>query len=126
MKTNRYTKCILCEGDTLQEAVDKFNAEMKSHAAFKTRFERAGEAFLIYVDVEELAPETIAEAKHLEGCDRYCTECSECVREKNRFGNIDARKIFGYCARQNMRKIRIDQTVCDDYFINDLEMRKEG
>ena len=45
MKENKYTQCILCEGDTFLEAVDKFNKVMRENAAFSPTFERAGEAF---------------------------------------------------------------------------------
>lgn len=126
MKEHKYTQCILCEGNTFQDAVNKFNTEMKRHAHLRPTFERAGETFLIYVTVVELAPETLVEAKHLDGCRHYCEDCASCVREKNRHGVIDARKKYGFCAEQDMKKIRIDQIVCDEFYTADLEMRKEG
>lgn len=126
MKEHKYTQCVLCEGNTFQEAVEKFNFEMKRHAPFRPTFERAGETFLIYYTVVDLAPETLVEAKCLDGFTNYCEECTECVREKNRSGNIDARKKYGYCSRNGMQKIRIDQIVCDEFYTEDLEMRKEG
>ena len=46
MKENKYMQCILCEGETFQEAVDKFNYEMMRNAAYNPTFERAGEKFL--------------------------------------------------------------------------------
>ena len=63
MKTSKYTQCILCEGDTFQGAVDRFNEEMKRLAQLNPTYERAGDKFLIYVNLYEDIPETIAEAK---------------------------------------------------------------
>jgi hypothetical protein len=42
-----------------------------------------------------------------------------------RFGEIDARKKYGYCDLNGMVKIRIDQIVCDDFYTEGLQ-RKEG
>ena len=91
MKEQKYIQCILCEGDTFQEAVDKFNYEMLRLKPFNPWFERAGEAFLIYIKMVDLAPETIAEAKHVEGCVHTCKECDYCKREMNRYGVADKR-----------------------------------
>ena len=125
MKEHKYTQCILCEGATFQEAVDKFNREMQKHADFNPTYERAGESFLIYIKLTKFEPETVTETKHLEGCVNHCRECSHCVREKTRFGEIDARKKYGYCDLNGMIKIRIDQIVCDEFYTENLE-RKEG
>lgn len=129
MKENKYTQCILCEGETFQEAVDKFNSEMQRYSSFNPTFERAGEAFLIYVKLTALAPETVVEAKHLEGCAHSCEDCKFCERIRNRNGETDRRKKFAYCMRdgeQFKRKVRVDQIVCDEFYTDNLELRKEG
>lgn len=125
MKEHKYTQCILCEGATFQEAVDKFNREMQKYADFNPTYERAGEAFLIYIRLVKFEPETVVEAKHLEGCTNYCRDCVHCVRETTRFGEIDSRKKCGYCSLNGMIRIRIDQIVCDEFYTENLE-RKEG
>lgn len=126
MKENKYMRCILCEGETFQEAVDKFNYEMMRNAAYNPTFERAGEKFLIYIKVTEFQPETIVEAKHLEGCDHICAECRHCERMLNRKGSIDKRMKVGYCIKGGKRrKIRTDSTVCDTFYLEHQDNRKE-
>ena len=126
MKENKYMQCILCEGETFQEAVDKFNYEMMKNAAYSPTFERAGEKFLIYIKVTEFQPETIVEAKHLEGCDHICAECRHCERMLNRKGSIDKRMKVGYCTKDGKRrKIRTDSTVCDTFYLEHQDERKE-
>ena len=127
MREEKYVQCILCEGSTFQEAVDKFNFEMKRHKPFNPTFERAGEAFLIYIKVRDLAPETIAEAKALEGCRHICKECDHCEREMNRFGVADKRKKYGFCTKNNVRKkIKLNQPVCDAFYLEQQDQRKEA
>ena len=127
MKEQKYIQCILCEGDTFQEAVDKFNREMQRHKPFNPWFERAGEAFLIYIKVTEHAPETIAEAKTIEGCVHTCRECDYCQREMNRYGVADKRKKYGYCTRAKERKkVSLDEVVCDIFYIEHQDERKEA
>lgn len=128
MKETKYVQCILCEGDTFQEAVDKFNFEMKRNAIFSPTFERAEDKFLIYIKVYDLAPETIAEAKQLEGCKHRCKDCCWCERDLNRFGVVDKRKKTAMCiAGDTPKKIRIDASVCDIFYLEHQdEERKEG
>ena len=127
MKEQKYVQCILCEGSTFQEAVDKFNYEMQRLKPFNPTFERAGEAFLIYIKMVDLAPETIAEAKHIEGCGHTCRECDYCKREMNRYGVADKRKKYGYCTRAGSRiKVSLDGAVCDIFYIEHQDERKEA
>lgn len=124
MKENKYTQCILCEGDTFQEAVDKFNEAMRENAAFSPTFERAGEAFLVYIKVVERAPETIVEAKQLEGCRHHCEDCSHCKRERNRFGEVDKRKKKAYCDLHE-RRTMTSMVVCDSFYLEHQDERGE-
>lgn len=126
MRENKYTQCILCEGSTFQEAVDEFNYQMMKNAAYNPTFERAGEKFLIYIKVTEFQPETIVEAKHLEGCNHICAECSHCERMLNRKGSIDKRTKVGYCIKNGTRrKIRTDSEACDTFYLEHQDNRKE-
>lgn len=128
MKENKYVQCILCEGETFQDAVDKFNFEMRRLSSFNPTYERAGGRFLIYINVRDFAPETIAEAKQLAGCKHKCSECVHCERDMNRFGVVDKRKKTATCmVGYEPRKIRIDSSVCDVFYLEHQdEMRKEG
>lgn len=124
MKENKYTQCILCEGETFQAAVDKFNEVMRIHAAFNPTFERAGEKFLVYFKVTERTPETIVEAKQLEGCSHHCEDCSHCIRDLNRFGEVDKRKKKAWCELKN-NKTMTSMEVCDTFYLEHQDERKE-
>ena len=125
MKSSKYVQCILCEGDTFQGAVDRFNEEMKRLAQLNPTYERAGDKFLIYVDLYEEIPETIAEAKHLEGCRHTCKDCEYCERELNRFGTVDKRRKKAMCAATGSATW-IDSEVCDTFYLEHMDERKEA
>lgn len=126
MREKKYTQCVPCIGTTLQESVQIFNTEMKRLAGMTTSYERVGDSFLIYVKLTELAPETLVEAKQMQGCDHVCKDCHYCERDRNRFGEVDARKKYGYCIQgTTRRKIRIDQTVCDTFYLEHQDKGKE-
>lgn len=126
MKEKKYTQCILCEGATFQESVDKFNRVMRENSAFFPTYERVGESFLVFIKVTEHVPETVVEAKWLEGCRHYCSECEHCHRDLNRFGEIDKRKKTGTChANGVIKKIRIDSIVCDTFYEEGQGQREE-
>lgn len=126
MKEKKYTKCILCEGETKQEAVDKFNAVMLENRLFNPTFVKDEDgAFYVYVTLYDYVPETIAESKELEGERNYCKDCPLCDRDRNRFGEIDKRKMYGFCtANGARRKVRLDMAVCDKFYTE--QIRKEG
>lgn len=125
MREDKYTRCILCEGDTFQEAVDKFNEVMYENRMFRPTFERAGERFLVYISLTHFAPETIVEAKEMEGCRHTCKDCEHCVRDMNRFGVADKRKKVANCVLGNVvKRIRLDDTVCDTFYLEGQD-RKE-
>lgn len=125
MREDTYTRCILCEGETFQEAVNKFNQAMYENRMYKPTFERAGEAFLVYIKMTQFAPETIAEAKSLEGCKHTCKDCEHCVRDLNRFGVADKRKKTATCHVGNViTRIRLDSSVCDRFYLEKQDERK--
>lgn len=126
MKTSTYTQAILCEGVTFQDAVDKFNEVMMANRALKPTFERVGESFLVFVNLTDRVPETIVEAKELKGIRHTCQECGYCERDLNRFGEIDKRKLHGRCSKDSGRRIRIDSSVCDTFYLERQDERKEG
>lgn len=127
MKEHKYVQCILCEGESFQEAVDKFNHEMKRLSSFNPTYERAGEKFLIYIKVYDLAPETIAEAKELDGCDYRCKDCVHCERELNRFGVVDKRMKRATCiAGSKPKPTFIHTKACDVFYLEHQDERKEA
>lgn len=124
MKENKYIQCVLCEGETFQDAVDKFNREMARLAPFNPTFTEKGEAFLIYYKVTEFMPENIVEAKQLAGCRHHCEDCEHCVRDLNRSGEVDKRKKKAYC-EYHRRRTFTDMIVCDTFYLEHQDERRE-
>lgn len=124
MKTSNYTQCILCEGATFEESVRKFNVEMRRNAHLKPTYERVGESFLIFVTLYDTIPETIAEAKELEGCKHYCSQCDHCIRPLNRSGKPDMRNKRATCDVTG-KHIRIDMLVCDTFYLENQDRKEE-
>lgn len=124
MRVNKYTQCTPCIGATLAESVSIFNAEMHKLRAFKPTFERCGDSFLIYYTMEERVPETVVDAKELQGLFHRCEHCANCIRDRDRFGGIDKRKKHATCGKDGER-VRLDSAVCDDFYLRDYE-RKEA
>lgn len=56
-----------------------------------------------------------AEEHELKGEHHKCHECPHCVRDLNRFGDIDARKVWATCAKTGKRT-RINLDVCDIFY----------
>lgn len=125
MKTNKYTKCILCEGATRQEAVDKFNKAMIAYRADRPTYKQLDDGtFYIFITVTEHAPENFAEVKLLEGCHHLCSECSHCKRDLNRFGVPDKRKKYATCDVDDSR-VWLNQPVCDTFYIEGQDEDEE-
>ena len=115
MREHRYLKCILCEGETMAESVEIFNAEMKKQAFRYPTYERDGNRFLIYVKYTEREPESLAEEMELKGHDHRCIECSHCERAKNRFGDYDGRMKKAMCNKKG-QKVFLNSMVCDTFY----------
>lgn len=102
-------------GNTPQEAALLFNEAMMELAPLHPTFQREGDTYYIQYSVEIKEAETVAEEHELKGEHHKCEECHHCVRDRNRFGDIDARKVWATCSRTGER-IRIRSEVCDEYY----------
>ena len=102
-------------GNTPQEAALAFNEAMMELAPLRPSFEREGNTYYITYSIEIREAESIAEEHELKGERHKCIECPSCIRDLNRFGDIDARKRWATCAKTGERcYIRSD--VCDLYY----------
>ena len=102
-------------GNTPQEAALAFNEAMMELAPLRPTFQREGDTYYIQYSVEINEAETLAEEHELKGEHHKCEECPRCIRDRNRFGDIDARKVWATCAMTGER-IRIRSEVCDIYY----------
>ena len=102
-------------GNTPQEAALLFNEAMMELAPLHPTFVREGDTYYIQYSVEINEAETIAEEHELKGEHHKCHECPHCVRDLNRFGDIDARKVWATCAKTGKRT-RINLDACDIYY----------
>lgn len=102
-------------GNTPQEAALLFNEAMMELAPLHPTFVREGDTYYIQYSVEINEAETVTEEHELKGEHHKCKECHHCVRDLNRFGDIDARKVWATCAKTGER-IRINGEVCDIYY----------
>lgn len=102
-------------GNTPQEAALLFNEAMMELAPLHPTFTREGDTYYIQYSVEIKEAETITEEHGLKGEHHKCEECHHCIRDLNRFGDIDARKVWATCSMTGER-IRIRSEVCDTYY----------
>ena len=98
-----------------QATIDRVNQAMQELAALHPTFERDGNTFWVTYTVVSQVPETLAEAHEMRGDAAYCGECPHCIRERNRFGEVDMRKKWATCGDTGER-IRIDDLACDAYY----------
>ena len=102
-------------GNTPQEAALLFNETIMELAHLHPTFTREGDTYYIQYSVEYDEAETLAEEHVLKGEVRTCKDCRHCIRDLNRFGDIDARKVWATCGKTGER-VRIREIVCDEYY----------
>ena len=102
-------------GNTPQEAALLFNEAMMELAPLHPTFQREGDTYYIQYSIELREAETAADEHELKGEHHTCEECEHCIRDRNRFGDIDARKVYGTCALTGER-VRLRKSVCDTYY----------
>ena len=101
-----------------------FNEAMNELAELNPTYERDGNVFWIHYTVIKTEPETLAERREMEGERAHCIDCMYCMRDLNRFGNIDGRKKWATCGKTGERT-NIDSTACETYYkLNDKERRR--
>ena len=109
-------------GDTPQEAALLFNEAMQELAHLRPKYEKEGNVFWIYYTMEIVEPETLADEEELNGRKAFCKDCGHCYRDRNRFGDIDARKKHGTCTETGER-VWLREDACDIYY---RERREHG
>ena len=99
------------------EAALLFNEAIMQLAPMNPTYKQSedGCMYWIFYKVEYTEAETLAEEHELKGEHHKCHECPHCVRDLNRFGDIDARKVWATCAKTGKRT-RINLEVCDEYY----------
>ena len=102
-------------GTTPQEAALAFNEAMMELAPLHPSFVREGNTYYIQYSIEINEAETLAEEHQIKGEHHKCHECPHCIRDLNRFGDIDARKRWGTCAKTGKRTY-INGDVCDTFY----------
>lgn len=102
-------------GNTPQEAALLFNEAMRELAWLHPTYEKEGNTFWIFYTVEIKEAESIADEQELKGKSVTCKECPHCIRDLNRFGDIDARKVWATCAKTGER-VRLRESACDIYY----------
>lgn len=123
MRTISVPQVRAISGNSPQETALLFNQAMQELAALHPTFERDGNTFWVTYTVVTNVPETLAEAHEMKGETSYCGECPHCLRDRNRFGEIDTRKKWAVCGDTGER-IRIDENACDTYYELLAERRK--
>ena len=112
MKRHTVTQIRAISGSTPAETALLFNETMTELAQLDPTFERDGNTFWIYFKVEKLEAENIADENELLGKGIKCEECPLCIRDVNRFGDIDVRKKWATCGKTGNR-CRIDLSACE-------------
>jgi hypothetical protein len=102
-------------GSTPEEAAHKFNEAIIELAPLHPTFTREGDVYYIQYTIEIKEAETTADEHELKGEHHTCKECPHCIRDRNRFGDIDARKVYGTCAI-NGERVRLRADVCDTFY----------
>ena len=108
-------------GSTPEEAANRFNEAMTELAWLHPTFVREGDIYYIQYTVELVQAETKSESYELKGDKATCKVCPHCIRDRNRFGDIDARKVYGTCD-QSGERVRLREMACDIYY----EERERG
>ena len=102
-------------GSTPQEAALLFNEAIMELAPLHPSFQREGDTYYIQHNVQIAEPENLADEHELKGEKATCKDCQKCIRDRNRFGDIDARKVYGTCAETGER-VRLRERACDIYY----------
>ena len=80
------------------------------------KYTREGDTYYITYTVEYREPENICEEYEIKGEGAKCVDCPYCVRDLNRFGDIDERKKHATCVKRSGERIRIDSSACETYY----------
>ena len=115
MKSKKIVQTRFIDGSDGHDTAAEFNQVMMDLADLNPSFERDGKSFWIFYSVEINEPEDLIEAHEMNGERHKCHECPHCVRDLNRFGDIDARKVWATCAKTGKRT-RINLNACDIYY----------
>lgn len=123
MRTQSVPQMRAICGNSPQETALLFNEAMQELAPFNPKYERDGGVFWITYTVVTNEAETLSEKYELKGETATCAECPKCVRDLNRFGEVDTRKKWATCGATGER-VRIDARACDIHY--ELMERREN
>lgn len=114
MKTTKVVQSKFIQGSDGFETSAEFNEVMRELAYLNPKWERDGNSFWIFYSVEVTEEETLTEVHEAAGEKAHCIDCPFCVRDLNRFGNIDGRKKWATCSKTGERT-NIDSRACEIY-----------
>ena len=103
-------------GNTPQEAAMLFNEAIMELAPLHPSYVREGDTYYITYTIEYREAENICDEYELKGEGAKCVDCPHCVRDLNRFGDIDVRKKHATCTAKEGMRIRIDSSACEIYY----------
>lgn len=124
MKTTKIFQSRYIDGSDGHDAAAEFNEAMIELADMNPKFERDGRSFWIFYQVEKALPENIVEEHELAGDTAYCGRCPYIVRDLNRFGRVDERKMWASCSK-TCERTRIDSRACEIYY-REIERRRSS
>ena len=116
MKTISIPQVRPISGSNPQEAAMLFNEAIRELAPMHPTFVREGDTYYITYTVEYSEAETLSEKYEMKGEAAHCGDCPFCVRDLNRFGDVDERKKHATCVKLNGQRSRIDARACDIYY----------
>ena len=113
MKTIKTIQSRFIDGSDGHEVSAEFNQAMMELAELNPKWERDGNSFWIFYSVEKTEAEDIIEKHEMAGENAHCLDCMYCMRDLNRFGNIDGRKKWATCGKTGERT---NSRVCERYY----------
>lgn len=123
MKHTKIHQTRFIDGADGHDSAAEFNAAMMELASMNPRFEREGKSFWIFYTVEITEAENAIEEHEMAGENAHCIDCPYCMRDLNRFGNIDGRKKWATCGKTGERT-NIESRACEIYHDLPVERRR--
>ena len=115
MKRIKVWQSRFIDGKDGHDSSAEFNALMMELAELNPEFQREGDSFWIFYQVEKVECENLVEEREEAGEKAHCIDCPFVVRDLNRFGNIDARKKWATCGK-NGERTHVDSRACEEYY----------
>lgn len=124
MKRLKVWQSRFIDGKDGHDSSAEFNDLMMELAELNPEFQREGDSFWIFYQVEKVECENLVEEREEAGEKAHCIDCPFIMRDINRFGNIDARKKWATCGKTGERT-HIESRACELYHeLSDKERRR--